>query len=224
MKALIVDDEATIRLALLHFLRSRGYEVEETATGDGAINTATNFQPDIVFLDSRLPDCNGEELLKRLTSPEIGSSVVMMTAYVELDRAVSAMRNGADYYFPKPLDLDHVTVILEKLEEKIKLAHEVEYFRRMSEMRSSNGGLILGDCPQIIKIKRLTTLLARNAGTPVLILGESGSGKEVVAKTIHMLSKAMGRMVEVNCASLSEHLFESELFGHEKELSPMHVK
>jgi DNA-binding NtrC family response regulator len=216
VKALIVDDEQTIRLALLHFLKNRGYEVMEAATGESALAAARLFLPDIVFLDSRLPDCNGEELLVTLTAPEIGSLVVIMTAYVELDRAVSAMRSGADYYFPKPLDLNHVAVILAKLEEKIKLSDEVEYFRRMSMMRGGNESIILGNSPQIIKIQRLATLLARNTGTPVLILGESGSGKEMVAKSIHMLSAVKGQMVEVNCASLSENLLESELFGHEK--------
>jgi DNA-binding NtrC family response regulator len=216
VKALVVDDEQTIRHALLHFLKNRGYDVMEAATGECALAAARSFLPDIVFLDSRLPDCNGEELLATFTAPEIGSLVVIMTAYVELDRAVSAMRNGADYYFPKPLDLNHVAVILAKLEEKIKLSDEVEYFRRMSMMRDGDESIILGNSPQIIKIQRLATLLAHNAGTPVLILGESGSGKEMVAKSIHMLSAVKGPMVEVNCASLSDNLLESELFGHEK--------
>ncbi len=215
MKTLIVDDELSIRLALSHFLQGRGYEVQGAETGEGALSAAKTFLPDIVFLDWRLPDCDGEDLLKPLISPEIGALVVMMTGHLVLDNAISAMKNGADYYFPKPLDLNHVAVILEKLEEKIKLSEENEYFRRISERRGSDG-IILGDSPQIIKIQRLTTLLARNTSTPVLILGESGSGKEVVAQSIHLLSGIKGQMVEVNCASLSEHLLESELFGHEK--------
>ena len=215
MKALVIDDELSIRLALTHFLRGRGYDVREAETGEGALSAAKTFLPDIVFLDRRLPDCNGEDLLKPLTSPEIGALVVMMTGHVVLDNAVSAMKNGAEYYFPKPLDLNHVAVVLEKLEDKIKLSSENEYFRRVSEMRGADS-IILGDSSQIIKVHRLTTLLARNISTPVLILGESGSGKEVVAKSIHLLSGVKGQMVEVNCASLSEHLLESELFGHEK--------
>ncbi|HEY6873499.1 MAG TPA: sigma-54 dependent transcriptional regulator [Geobacteraceae bacterium] len=211
----MVDDEQSIRLAMIHFLRRRGYEVQETATGEAALAAARVFLPDIVFLDRRLPDCDGEELLQVLTSPEVGALVVMMTAHVELDNAVTAMKNGAEYYFPKPLDLDHIAVVLEKLEEKIKISAEVEYFRRTFDLRSTDD-MILGDSPQIIKVQRLTSLLARNPRTPVLILGESGSGKEVVAKSIHMQSGCKGQMVEVNCASLSESLLESELFGHEK--------
>lgn len=215
IKALIVDDEQSIRLALRHFLRGRGYEVLEAETGEGALDIARKFLPHIVFLDQRLPDCTGEDLLKDLISPGIGASVVMMTAFVELDKAVSAMSKGADYYFPKPLDLNHVAVIIEKLEEKIRIFDEIEYFRRMSELHD-NDSTILGNSPQIIKVQRLTSLLAHNINTPVLILGESGSGKELVAKSIHLLSGVKGKLVEVNCASLSENLLESELFGHEK--------
>jgi two-component system response regulator AtoC len=126
-----------------------------------------------------------------------------------------AMKNGADYYFSKPLDLDHVVVILEKLENKLKLSCEAEYYRRTRETRGTCSA-ILGESPQIIKLQRLITLLSRNPSTPVLVLGESGSGKEMVAKSIHTLGGAKGQMVEVNCASLSESLLESELFGHER--------
>jgi DNA-binding NtrC family response regulator len=169
--------------------------------------------PDIVFLDRKLPDMDGEALLQPLTSPEIGASVVIMTAYVELDKAVQAMKNGAEYYFPKPLDLEHIAIILERLEEKLKLKNEVGHYRRLSETEED---VIVGNSPPIIKIHRLVSLLAQNATTPVLILGESGSGKEMVAKAIHRQSGFKGPMVEINCASLSEGLLESELFGHEK--------
>jgi DNA-binding NtrC family response regulator len=215
MKALVIDDEYSVRLALLHYLRSRGYEAEAASSGSEGIALAKSFVPDMVFLDQRLPDMEGENLLHALTSPAIGASVVMMTAYVELDKAVQAMKNGADYYFPKPLDLDHVSVILGKLEEKIRLAKEVDNYKRLSEIRGDDD-LLLGESTQIIKIQRLVALLAQNITTPVLILGESGSGKELVAKAIHSLSGVKGPLVDINCASLSENLFESELFGHEK--------
>ncbi len=214
LKALVVDDEESIRLALLHFLRGRGYEVQDAASGEAALPIARMFQPEVIFLDRCLPDCEGEDLLQSLISSEIGASVVMMTAYVELDRAVTAMKNGADYYFPKPLDLDHVAAILGKIEEKIETRREADYYRRTCEM--GKGSTILGESSQMIRMQRLITLLARNTSTPVLIQGESGSGKEMVAKSIHMLSGVKGKLVEVNCASLSEPLLESELFGHEK--------
>jgi two-component system, NtrC family, response regulator AtoC len=215
MKALVIDDEYGVRLALLHFLRGRGYEAQAAASGSDGIALAKASVPDIVFLDQRLPDIEGEEILKVLTAQAIGASVIMMTAYVELDKAVQAMKNGADYYFPKPLDLDHVTVILDKLEGKLRLVKELDHYRRICEMRGPDD-VILGESPHIVKLQRLISLLAQNITTPVLILGESGCGKELAAKAIHTLSGAKGPLVEINCASLTESLIESELFGHEK--------
>ncbi len=214
MKALIIDDEPGIRLALGHFMLGRGYEILEASSGSAGLALARTELPDIVFLDRKLPDMDGEALLHPLTSPEIGASVVIMTAYVELDEAVQAMKNGAEYYFPKPLDLEHISVILERLEEKLKLKNEIGHFRRLSELDGED--VIVGDSPHIIRIQRLVSLLAKNITTPVLILGESGCGKEMVAKSIHKQSDCKGPMVEINCASLSESLLESELFGHEK--------
>jgi len=219
MKVLIFDCDPSVRCTLLKFLNGRGYEVREVETAQDAIGVATRFLPNIVIFDPTLPDRVSEELVRTFTSPEIGALVVIMTARVEHGAvehgAVSAMKNGVDHYFPKPLDFKHVEVVLEKLAEKVKLTEENEYFRRISGTRESEG-MILGNSPQIIKVQRLATLLARNASTPVLILGESGTGKEVVAKSIHLLSGVKGQMIEVNCASLSETLLESELFGHEK--------
>lgn len=214
MKALIIDDEPGIRLALGHFIRARGYEVLEAANGSAGLALAKAELPDVVFLDRKLPDGDGESLLQPLISSEIGASVVIMTAYVELDKAVQAMKNGAEYYFPKPLDLEHVAVILERLEEKLELRKEIGHFRRISDLDGE--GIIVGESPPIIKIQRLVSLLAKNVTTPVLILGESGCGKEMVAKSIHRQSGCTGPMVEINCASLSENLLESELFGHER--------
>ncbi|ABQ26871.1 sigma-54-dependent transcriptional regulator [Geotalea uraniireducens] len=214
MRALVIDDENSIRLALTHFLSGRGYEVFQAGTGAEGLAVAQSALPDIVFLDQRLPDMEGEALLHPLTAPEIGASVIMMTAYVELDRAVQAMKNGAAYYFPKPLDLDQVADILASMEERLKLQHEAEHFRQLNGPPDDEP--IIGESPQIIKIQRLISLLAKNSSTPVLILGESGSGKELVARSIHYRSGFSGPLVEINCASLSENLLESELFGHEK--------
>jgi DNA-binding NtrC family response regulator len=215
MRALVIDDEPGIRLALSHFLTGRGYDVFQAATGAEGLAVAQSVLPDIVFLDQRLPDMEGEDLLHPLTAPEVGSSVVMMTAYVELDKAVQAMKNGAAYYFPKPLELEQVAVILERLEERLKVTHEVEHFRKLNGAECGEEGII-GESPHIMKTQRLISLLAQNSATPVLILGESGSGKELVAKSIHSQSGATGPLVEINCASLSENLLESELFGHER--------
>jgi len=215
MKALIIDDETGIRLALSHFLRQRGYQTMEASTGSDGLIVAKKELPDIVFLDQRLPDMDGDSLLPHLIAPEIGSCVIMMTAYVELDRAVRIMKQGAEYYFPKPFDLGQLSLILESIEERFRIKNEVAHCRNLYE-QSADSARIIGVSPHIIRIQRLIALLARNQATPVLILGESGCGKELVARAIHEQSGVKGPLIEINSASLSESLLESELFGHEK--------
>jgi len=215
MKALIIDDEAGIRLALTHFMRQRGYQTLEAGTGFDGLAAARKELPDIVFLDQKLPDIDGDSLLPHLVAPEIGACVIMMTAYVELDRAVRTMKQGAEYYFPKPVGLAHLALILETIEERFKLKKEVVHCRNLYE-QSTDTTRIIGASPHINRIHRLIALLARNRATPVLILGESGCGKELVAKAIHEQSEVKGPLIEINSASLSETLLESELFGHEK--------
>lgn len=215
MKALIVDDEAGIRLALTHFLRQRGYQTLEASTGSEGLDVAKRELPDIVFLDQRLPDMSGEVLLPLLIAPEIGTCVIMMTAYVELDQAVRAMKTGAEYFFPKPFDLSRLALILESIEERSRLKNEVVNFRNLYD-RADSVSRIIGYSPHMIKVQRLIGLLAKNQATPVLIFGESGSGKELVARAIHQQSAVKGPLIEINSASLSEALLESELFGHEK--------
>lgn len=215
MKALIIDDEPGIRLALGRFLQMRGFEIQEASTGAEGLVLAKKELPDLVFLDQRLPDMDGESILPLLVAQEIGACVIMMTAFVELDQAVRAMKHGAEYFFPKPFDLNHLAIILESVEERFRIKNAAGYYRQLNELSDGQATLV-GSSPQILKIQRLISLLARNRGTPVLILGESGCGKELVARAIHQQSGATGPLVEINSASLSESLLESELFGHEK--------
>ena len=215
MKALIIDDEAGIRISLGHFLKARDYRITEAANGTDGIATARKDPPDLVFLDYRLPDCDGEELLSRLVSPEIGACVIMMTGYAEVDKAVRAIKSGAEYFFSKPLDLDRLTTILENIEARHRLQRDEIHYRKLSEETAAQTDMI-GSCPQMLSVKRLISLLSRNQYTPVLILGESGTGKELVARSIHTQSCVTGQLVELNSAALPENLLEAELFGHEK--------
>jgi DNA-binding NtrC family response regulator len=215
MKSLIIDDEQGIRLTLGHFLQRRGYEVLGADSGSEGLTLAKTFLPDLVFLDQRLPDTDGELLLPYLVAPEIGSCVMMMSGCVEIDQAVRAMKQGAEYIFAKPVDLEQVAIILDRIEEQFKRKREAGHHRELGEQTLDEQPLI-GTSPPIIRVQRLIDLLAKNGTTPVLLLGESGSGKEVVARAIHRRSAVAGPLVEINCASLSEALLESELFGHEK--------
>ncbi|HXC93497.1 MAG TPA: sigma-54 dependent transcriptional regulator [Geobacteraceae bacterium] len=216
MKALIIDDETGIRLSLSHFLKERGYETLEAVSGAEGLALARSSFPDIVFLDKKLPDCAGESLLPFLVSPEAEASVIMMTAYVELDEAVKVMKQGAEYFFAKPFDLNQLALVLESIEERYRLKNDLLHCRNLNVHAGSSSPGMVGVSPQINRIQRLISLLARNCTTPVLILGESGSGKELVATAIHQQGMSSGPFVEINSASLSETLLESELFGHEK--------
>lgn len=215
MKVLIIDDEPGIRLSLSHFLRHRGYETQEAANGAEGLAAARLSSPDLIFLDNKLHDCTGESLLPLLVSPEIGASVIMMTAFVEIDVAVKMMKQGAEYFFPKPFDLEHLTLVLESIEKRLVLKNELLHCRS-THANSDITASIIGTSPHMNRIHRLTSLLAKNRSTSVLLLGESGTGKELIASAIHKQSLASGPFVEINSASLSENLLESELFGHEK--------
>lgn len=215
MKALIIDDEQGIRIALGHFLRGRGYEVYEAASGVEGGRMARTHLPDLVFLDQNLPDMPGDTLLPLLISPEIGACTMMITGHVEIDHAVRIMKRGAEYFFPKPVDMQQLSVILDGIEERLQRRYEAAHHRQLT---GGNGGstTLVGLSSHNLRVQRLISLLARNLSTPVLIMGESGTGKELVARAIHEQSGVSGPLVEINSASLSENLLESELFGHEK--------
>jgi DNA-binding NtrC family response regulator len=215
MKALIIDDETGVRLALAHYLQQRGYQTLEAGSGTEGLLIARRELPDIVFLDLQLPDMSGEALLPLLVAPEIGTCVIMMTTDVELDQAVRVMKAGAEYFFPKPFDLSRLALMLENIEKQSRLKREVVHSRKLHKQPAADSRII-GISPQIIRVQRLIGLLAKNPATPVLILGESGCGKELVARAIHQQSGLKGPLIEINSASLSESLLESELFGHEK--------
>lgn len=215
MRALVIDHPDQPRSQLCDFLRHRGYEVATAAGGGEGVRLAKEFVPTVAFVAQQLSDMKGEELILPLTRQAVSTRVMLMADAVELDKAVNAMKHGAEYYFAKPLDLDQVAIILDGIETVQQASRENTYSERMERRRSTNTPTI-GESPQIIKVQRLIKLLSQNLATPVLILGESGSGKELVARSIHDLSQVPGPLVEINCASLSETLLESELFGHEK--------
>ncbi|WLR52136.1 sigma-54 dependent transcriptional regulator [Bacillus tianshenii] len=214
---LIVDDETTLRLSLRMFLSDEGYDAADTGTIKEAWELLHNkdFNPSIVLLDIRLPDGNGLEMLRELKSTFPDMEVIMLTAYGDTDTAVSAIKGGAFDYLTKPFELEEIQIVIEKCLKHRHLEDEVERYRQ--EEKRINKTEIIGESDVMQQFKNQLGLVADSENTTVLIKGETGTGKELVARNIHQLSsRANQPFVPVNCGAIPSHLFESELFGYEK--------
>ncbi len=212
---LIIDDEKTIRDSLSFFFKGKGCETCQAAGGAEGISLARDAAPDLVILDQRLPDMSGMDALAGIRAVQPDSVVIILTAYGSISGAVDAMRAGAFDYLVKPVDMDALEVAVERAAYVQGLKKENVLLKSLSEARP--GEEIAGESPEVHKLLLMIDLLAENANTTVLIEGESGTGKELAARKIHGSSGRKGRpFVEINCASLSESLLESDLFGHER--------
>jgi len=209
---LVVDDEETARLVVSDFLRNRGYEVLEAGTMTEARKYIAQGVTDIIILDVRLPDGYGPNLLNETALLPMRPQVIIITAHGEISMAVEAMKNGAQDFIEKPLDL------LE-LEKSVKRAEEVVSMRReLNHLHTSNEGLdefIIGSSPAMQSVVSLARR-ASDACVSVLITGPTGSGKEVLANYIHKTGpRANKPFIDVNCPAIPATMFETELFGHE---------
>jgi DNA-binding NtrC family response regulator len=213
---LLVDDQDTIRFFLEKTLRQEGYEAVTARTGAEAIEKAREVVPDLVLLDLKLPDMDGLEVLRRIKEvfPEIG--VVMITAFGDIETAVMAMKNGAYDFVSKPINLDQLLMVIRKGLDSERLNREVLELKR--HMDPGVGfDYILGETGPMKKVYEVVQQVAKSDTTTVLIEGESGVGKEMVARLIHRYSNRANKpFMDINCASLPEQLLESELFGYEK--------
>lgn len=209
---LVVDDEETARMVVSEFLRSKGYEVHEAGTLADARAHIAKGAADIIILDVRLPDGYGPHLLTETSRLPLRPQVIIITAHGEVSMAVDAMKNGAQDFMEKPLDL------LE-LEKSVNRAAEVVTMRReLAHLRSSQGNLdefIIGSTPQMKHIIELAGR-ASESSVSVLITGPTGTGKEVLANYIHRNGPRAGKpFIDINCPAIQPTMFESELFGHE---------
>ena len=211
-KILVVDDEAGIRAALSQLLEYEGYEVRQVANAVDALAEYGRFAPDLVFMDVKMAGIDGLEALKRLREQDPRAVVVMISGHGTIQTAVEATQLGAYDFLEKPLDTDRILVTLRNALQHLELRDEVRSLREQVKSRFEIVGASYA-------IKALTDRIEKVAGTParVLITGENGTGKELVARAIHNQSpRAKKLLVEVNCAAIPAELIESELFGHMK--------
>ena len=213
---LIVDDQPTIRKSLRHLLERKGYRACEADSGAAALQTAQLEEPEVILLDLRLPDGDGIEVLERLKGVCPEAAVILLTGHGSVEAAVTAIKKGAEDFLEKDPSSPEVTEVrVEKALEMLKLRRENRYYRYQAHGRTP--AQIPGSSPAIREIHSMVDLLAKAPQTTVLVQGESGSGKELVARAVHYRStRADKPFLEINCAGLSEHLLESELFGHER--------
>ncbi|MEX2182714.1 MAG: sigma-54 dependent transcriptional regulator [Gemmatimonadaceae bacterium] len=211
-RVLIVDDEAGVRAALVQLLEYEGYDVKAVASGREAITLYESWRPQLVFLDVKMEGIDGLETLKRIRALDPAATVVMISGHATIQDAVAATHSGAYDILEKPLDTDRILVTIRNAIGHLDLRAENERLRQHIEAH----GEIVGDSAPV---RALLDQVRRVAATParVLITGENGTGKELVARALHAQStRAKGPFIEVNCAAIPSELIESELFGHMK--------
>ncbi|MBI3541983.1 MAG: sigma-54-dependent Fis family transcriptional regulator [Deltaproteobacteria bacterium] len=214
-RILLVDDEENIRITMSRYLTSRNYEVKSVSSGPEAVAVLNTWTPELMITDLRMEGMSGLELIERVRKSHPDTTIVIMTAYASVETAVAAMKYGAYDYVTKPFMPDQIAHLLSRVEqvrglslENVALKQVLQDIREPEELGSRNA-----------KVQQLFEMARRVAASQstVLVTGESGTGKSVLAKWIHKHSaRAQRPFVDVNCATLSENLLESELFGHVK--------
>jgi two-component system response regulator AtoC len=213
---LVVDDERTLRFTLKEGLSEEGYRVETAADGAEALERLKQEEFDLALLDQKLPDTSGLDLLQEIRSRHPAVQVVMMTAYGQIAQAVQATKAGCFDYLSKPFELDHVKLVIQNALAQVHLVEEVARLRDVDRRRTGSR-LILGPGSRMNRLVETVAKVAQSGSSTVLLQGNTGVGKELLAREIHDRSpRRDAPFVEVNCSAMTETLLESELFGHEK--------
>ena len=212
-RILLIDDDPSVRDSMERTLRGAGYAVQSAANGDEGFELARGGAFDVILSDMRMPGISGLDILRKLRDIRVDAAFIIMTGFGTVDTAVEAMKLGAVDFVQKPFFRDELLMRVRSATERRQLARQVDLLQRQAEPAGSLSALI-GSSPPMQRAKELITRAAAASGT-VLVTGETGTGKELVARAIHAGSARAARpFVALNCAALTESLLENELFGH----------
>jgi len=215
-KVLIVDDEKLVRWSLRQKCEEWGYHVLEAENGSAGLRVAHHETPDLVLLDVRLPDASGIDVLEQLKKANDARAIIMITADPQLEDVKTALKLGAYDFVGKPLDFDELSVTVKNALETTRLRSEVDSLRGEMRRRASYHNVI-GVSQKMAELLGFVHKVATSEATTILIQGESGTGKDLVARAIHHQSRRQDKpFVAINCSAIPETLMEAELFGHEK--------
>jgi DNA-binding NtrC family response regulator len=214
-KVLVVDDEQSMCDFMEIMLSKEGYKVDKANSGKEAISKTNSKSYDLIIADLMMPTMSGLELLKEIKSQNPRQDFIVMTAFASVDTAIEAMKQGATDYITKPFKVDEIKIVIDKSLSRKKLTKENEILKKQLKHDFSFENFI-GQSEEIVRLKKLSMRVASTDST-VLIRGESGTGKDLIARAIHTSSnRSKGPFVTINCAALPENLLESELFGYKK--------
>ena len=214
-RVLVVEDEGTLRVPLHDYLESKGARVTSVVTGTEGVALALRQDFDLVFTDIRLPGVDGFEVLRRVLETSPGATVVMMTAYADVASAIKAVRLGAYDYLPKPFSFDQIDAILLRHCRERKIQRERDELK--AEVEGAFDPAKIVACSRAMQSALDTVRRVAPSDTSVVLLGETGTGKELLAEALHYLSpRRSARLVKLNCSAVPETLIESEMFGHER--------
>ncbi|MGD8881076.1 MAG: sigma-54 dependent transcriptional regulator [Desulfobacterales bacterium] len=215
MNIMIVDDEKIVRESLFHWFKKGGHTIEKASSGFEALEKLEKNPFELLFVDIKMPEMSGIELLEKVKTAYPETIVIIITAYGSIETAVKAMKLGASDYLLKPFKPDYLSLVMEKITQQIKLESEYHYLKgRMEKITRFDN--IIGQSPPMEKIFDLIPEVAQSDAS-ILLTGETGTGKELVAKAIHAKSKQNYLpFIAINCGAVPDSLLESELFGHQK--------
>ncbi len=215
-KLLIVEDDELARKNLEHILAKEGYEIDAVGSGAEALDCVERGSYDLILTDLRMEKVDGMAVLSRTKERQPDAEVIMITGYATVNSAIDAMKEGAFHYIPKPYKVDEVRALVRQALEKKRLKDEVKELKQ--DLKARDGvSSIIGTDPRIQELLR-TVMQVAPADCNVLIMGETGTGKELIARAIHHASRRVDRrFVAFNCGAFTDELLANELFGHEKE-------